>query len=1239
MRFFKFKATGHLGLPAVLLFFLLLLVPIVQGSASQSCSELFNPYIITGEDHQAVPQAGQGTVASTSVDAAYPQDSHPVSLLNDRARDITGATAVNAPGFVVPEGLTGEGQIVAIADSGLDMGRMDDIHPDLQSVPGKMPKVVLLKSWAGRDMPDDPDGHGTHMAATIAGTGTASNGRFKGVAPGASIYFQAILNQDGKPEPPVDLADLFGPAYSAGARVHVNGWGGGQNTYLATAAQIDGFVREHPEFLAIFGAGNSGPSAGTVTGEANSKNALAVGASVLPRPAFVFGAEDTALTADFSSRGPAGDGRIKPELLAPASAVISACSRLVEGNLPGFPDYTRLQGTSMAAAVTGGEAVLLREYLKKHIQVATPSAALVKAVLINGSRPAAGGPSKGGFGIIDLAGMVTGLKEEAFLIADEWAGVPQDGEVSYTFHVVDSSAPFKATLAWTDPPAESGCTHALVNDLNLVVRTPDGRVYYGNHFLGANTPDRTNNVEQVYLPAPVPGEYTVQVKGAGVRQNTVRGSAAPAQDYALAWGQAPLLDTVRDFDGQSLVLAGGRSITTGETPVVNLVNDSVVPVDAGHIFPGGAVYQTQQRAYLVTRLWRAVGVKALQTAEGTVFTEINQSVRAGGYSLAPGAAIRLNNSPAGPGELPPGLEIHAAINPVDQKIHRMRATFVEREGVVVAIRHEDGEKKLTLAGDRGAYRISSRAAYSYEDILISTDTADTPFGTGALDELEEVLPGMPVRLHLAPSTGEVQYLTVKRRVALGTVREITADKEIRMKDGTSFRVFPGVPVKRDRETADLDAVKPGDHIAAVLLPDTGEAIGLVAYSSILYGKAIDFTRKNRTLYLLDDSGRYRSLYLPPDAVIYRWGIRATADAIATGCRIRVTTDFGGKEVWRLDIAETFYTKGALDKYDRELGIVVLKGGERFRLAESTRFYKNGHPVLPEDILPGGQVEVEYAIAPPPTGNVLVSVNTRTVAPPPLLQVSAVSLPGRVVVSGRTGADNSVYIWEKNASSQVTVDAAGRFSTILQYDGGEGLDFEVVAVDKRSGGIAGDKISIPAEDNAGPGDTAAGTASAILERVREGDPGGPLTRVQVAATLARLLHWPETSEWPLTFADTGDIPGPFRPAVAEAQARGIINGYPGDSFLPHGSLSRAETAVILAAVLRDLGLQAEVVTALSYTDEADIPCWAVPAVTETTAAGLFHGRMDGTFAPLHLVTAEEMAILLERLMECCRCSLS
>lgn len=1207
MLFFKKQAgtKAHLYITAILFFTLLTIL----------ASMIFRSY-------------------DTAAETWKPQ---PFSLLSDRARDITGAAAVNAPGFIIPNGLTGEGQIVAIADSGLDSGRLDDLHPDLRSTPGKMPKVVLLKSWAGRDVPDDPSGHGTHMAATIAGTGAASKGQFRGVAPGASIYFQGLLNNEGKPELPAGPADLFHPAYSAGARVHVNGWGGGPNTYGDYTSKIDAFVRQYPDFLPVFGAGNAGPLNGTLTSEANAKNALTVGASVLPRPAFVPGAGDTLAPATFSSRGPAGDGRIKPELLAPGSAVISARSRLAEGNLPGYPEYTRMQGTSMASAVAGGSSALLREYFKKHLNLTTPSAALVKAALINGARTGTGGPSKQGFGVIDLAGTIIALKEDSFFLKDEWFGVAQGDKAKYSYLVTDTTYPFKATLAWTDPPAVAGSAATLVNDLDLVVLTPDGKVFYGNHFLGKNTPDRTNNVEQVYLPVTVPGKYTVTVTGTAVRRNAVRHTDIPLQDYALVYGQAVSYGIVAASDQSAVALGDGSLLKLSEDRIVNLVNDNVSK-DVGHIFPGSAVYKTPQRAYLAARLWRTTGVKALKTEGGIVISEMSTDARLGGYSLAPDAVgINVNNQYHPPDRLPAGVEVSAVINPLDQMIRNARAAYTERDGVVSALRTGNGQKKIYLEGDRGAFSISPNAVYSYEDSYDSVDTEDMPFGTGALEELQQVMPGMYVRLHLAPSTGEVQYLAVKRRVALGTVREVSANKgEMQMDNGDVYRLFPGAPVKRDRKDARFGDIKPGDHVAAVLLTDTSEVIGLVAYSTVIYGKVVEYSGSSKTLYLLDDCGTYRSFHLPAAAIIYRWGVRATTDAIATGCRARITIGPAGKEVWRLDMADTFYNQGIFTGVNKN--VLETRDGQAYRLSESTRFFKNGYPVLPEDLLPGEPVQLEYCAAPPPTGDVLISVNARAASSAPVLVVSSAPLRDMLVVSGRTGNEKVVYLWGKACGLRVaTPDENGKFAFNLPWGSETGDIFTIVAVDRRNGGVAGRQVALAdGVKGKSPFDIVMNTISAVSYRTGlDGVPrslDGPVTRAEAVTVMARLFNWPSASEWPLSYSDMADFPAISRAAAAEARARNVFNGYPDGKFLPMARLNRAEAAVALSALMRDLGLNVRPTTVLPYKDAADIPPWAFAAVFETTSAGVFRNRDFGKLDPLRPVTVREMATYLTRLLE-------
>ena len=118
-------------------------------------------------------------------------------------------------------------------------------------------------------------------------------------------------------------------------------------------------------------------------------------------------------------------------------------------------------------------------------------------------------------------------------------GWPTGGTSTYTCQVQGSGSPFKATLAWTDPSVAPGAVHPLVNNLDLVVKDPDGKLWLGNSFLTSGKPDDVNNVEEVFIPQPEAGTYTVYVKGTSIVQNTVPRRLAKSQDYALVYRSAP----------------------------------------------------------------------------------------------------------------------------------------------------------------------------------------------------------------------------------------------------------------------------------------------------------------------------------------------------------------------------------------------------------------------------------------------------------------------------------------------------------------------------------------------------------------------------------------------------------------------------------------------------------------------------------------------------------------------------
>ena len=338
-------------------------------------------------------------------------------------------------------GLRGEGQIVAVADSGLDRGSTDpaELHDDFEDGSGGS-RVVALFDLVGDGADDVNSGHGTHVAGSILGNGQRSGSNpgahsypdtaYAGMAPEAQLVFQAVEDNDSGELSgiPADLNDLFGQAYDAGARVHSNSWGASvDGAYTSESQNVDEFVWDHPDIVILFAAGNAGEDSdtdGKVDGTSldapgTAKNAITVGATESLRPSgsspapgydCVWGSEgwarfypvnpiasdhvsdDPGGMAAFSGRGQTLDGRTKPDMVAPGTNIISARSSVAAGILWGEVnlDYLWSGGTSMATPLVAGTAALVREYYTRLHEV-EPSAALVKATLANGARELAPG--------------------------------------------------------------------------------------------------------------------------------------------------------------------------------------------------------------------------------------------------------------------------------------------------------------------------------------------------------------------------------------------------------------------------------------------------------------------------------------------------------------------------------------------------------------------------------------------------------------------------------------------------------------------------------------------------------------------------------------------------------------------------------------------------------------------------------------------------------------------------------
>ena len=451
--------------------------------------------------------------------------------------------------------LTGAGQIVSQSDTGVDTGNPATLHPDLRDA---VLQVIPLDDQGDGS---DTNGHGTHTAGCLAGNGFSSGGRFRGTAYGVSLIVQAFRtdslgNLFGIPD---DLADLFAPTYTLGCRIHSASWGDpySNGIYATATRQIDRFVWSHPDFLPVFAAGNEGEDVDgdgvvdpdSLTKESIAKNLLCVGASENDRPSgsggyssrkwSIFGFRKKPINGDlistpydgvhtglaaFSSRGPCADGRIKPELVAPGTDIVSTRSTLGDNNWGDYPGlnnrYCFMGGTSMATPLVAGAAALMRQYAVERAGIPQPTAALLKAMLVGGTHslapgqygtdaqreiPAQSPNSAEGWGELNIADAVHPNNQMIRLIDD--IRIPNHQTGTWTF-TLQSAEPFTAVLCWIDyPSVENAATH-LVNNYDLVCIAPDGTHLYPN---GGHEPDTANTTEAIRIAAPQPGVYTLNV--------------------------------------------------------------------------------------------------------------------------------------------------------------------------------------------------------------------------------------------------------------------------------------------------------------------------------------------------------------------------------------------------------------------------------------------------------------------------------------------------------------------------------------------------------------------------------------------------------------------------------------------------------------------------------------------------------------------------------------------------------
>lgn len=328
--------------------------------------------------------------------------------------------------------------------------------------------------------------HATIMATMIGGAGNTGT-KSLGAAPQV-LFTSADFNTSLMPEDP----DYF-KQFDITIQNHSYGTGV-ENYYGLEAVAYDEQVYNTDTLLHVFSSGNIGTNTDSsgiyqgINGYANLSGTFKQAKNVL----VAGGTDDSLHVVSLSSRGPAYDGRVKPELVA-----------------------FGIDGTSGASAITSGVAALLQDAYKQKYGVA-PSAALVKALLINSAVKVDHIPLsyKSGYGSLHALDALNTLSAAQFMKGS--------GPQQFTIHVPAGMEQLHVTLCWNDPPAAVNASKALVNDLDLSVTDAAGQTFApwvlsaapSTDSLGAAAKrgrDSLNNIEQVTIDHPVAGDLQIHV--------------------------------------------------------------------------------------------------------------------------------------------------------------------------------------------------------------------------------------------------------------------------------------------------------------------------------------------------------------------------------------------------------------------------------------------------------------------------------------------------------------------------------------------------------------------------------------------------------------------------------------------------------------------------------------------------------------------------------------------------------
>lgn len=380
--------------------------------------------------------------------------------------------------------------------------------------------------------------HGDHVSGTIVGAGNIDP-KGKGMAPQSDLFvYKAAPEYQGFDSIASHYLD-FNIVISSTS--YSNGCNAG---YTALTRTMDDQISQMPALMHVFSAGNSGTSNcgyGAGSNWGNITGGHKMGKNVIT----VANLTENDIIASSSSRGPANDGRIKPDISAKGTAVYSTLENY---------SYGLKTGTSMSCpGVSGSLAVLYSAY--QGFYNTAPNSGLIKSIVLNTADDlGASGPDFiYGWGRINARKAFETI-ENGMYTSDT---VADSDSTLISLYIPANLNRAKIMLYWVDPKASIGASTALINDLDLSISDPSNNIFLplvldptpnAATLSNAAIPgiDHLNNMEQVVINDPTEGTYTVKVKGFDIPQG-------PQSFFLVHWFEEKKLELTYPLGGESFV--------------------------------------------------------------------------------------------------------------------------------------------------------------------------------------------------------------------------------------------------------------------------------------------------------------------------------------------------------------------------------------------------------------------------------------------------------------------------------------------------------------------------------------------------------------------------------------------------------------------------------------------------------------------------------------------------------------